>query len=561
MRIHLPALSAIVYLLLIVYVAAQENSKGNRLLLFLLITSFFWPTLYYLEIIVDSLDTMIWISRVRIAAIPLVPFALFHMLVNLVGKEKSVPQWAWYGLWLAMLLLAVLSMTTAHHNLFMYDYRIELRYGRNFLVTSLGPAYWLYVIYNYTVSLCNFVLLVTWFREASYLGRRQAVLLMIASMGPLSLDIVRMLGIDLLPGVNLAPATLSLSGALIVWAVVGYRLAQASPVARAVLLDNLPSIVVVLDEMNRIVSVNRRAGEAMGRTRQELPGITPESLEAPWSNWLRPEWSPDPASGLRLEVKIGEEWRCFERSVHRLLHRRRFIGHMIYLDDVTTIHKASLAMAEHSRLQEQQMLLKDLHDGVGGIAAQIGLQAQLALVDEDEEKRQANVLGIMGLAQEMGVEVRRFISMLEQPDYGWNDWMLEIRTFCRTALNGLPIQLHFQIGDDQSNQSLRSDVGLSVYRMIKECVTNVIKHAQASDVWVTVELQQDHLVVEVRDNGKGFQGQPQRQGGLMNMRERVRKLGGKLNVISEGGVTQRTLIPAHRLWRQSGSDTDPQEQS
>ena len=100
---------------------------------------------------------------------------------------------------------------------------------------------------------------------------------------------------------------------------------------------------------------------------------------------------------------------------------------------------------------------------------------------------------------------------------------------------------------------MRSDVGLSVYRLIKECVTNVVKHAQADDVWVSVGLRGEELVVEVRDNGRGFQGEPQRQGGLMNMRERVRRLGGELETVREDGVTQRARIPAHQLWRPAPS--------
>lgn len=127
--------------------------------------------------------------------------------------------------------------------------------------------------------------------------------------------------------------------------------------------------------------------------------------------------------------------------------------------------------------------------------------------------------------------------------------MLEVRTFCQTALDGLPIQLHLQIDLNESGQPLRADIGLSVYRLIKECVTNVVKHSGAHDVWVTVELRVDHLFIEVRDNGCGFQGDPERTGGLQNMRERVRRMGGEMETTSTGGVSQRVSIPVHCLWR------------
>lgn len=556
MWIHLPALSAFIYLLLILYVVMQENSRGNRLLLFLLITSFSWPAFYYLQIITDSLPAMILISRVRLALIPLIPLSLFMLLLHLVGKEKIVPRWAWVLLWVIPLLLAVLSLTAHRHSLFQFDHRIAERYGMNFLDVSLGPLFWVYVGYNYLVSLLNLLLLLTWFWSATYWGRRQAVLLMVASMLPLVLDVADLLGHEPIPGFSVAPATLAFSGFLIVWAVIGYRLAQISPVARAVLLDILPTVVIVLDEMHRIVDVNKRACEILGRTREELNRVLPDALDLPWKNWLRPEWSPDAGSAGTWEVELGGRVRYFERSIHPLHHRRRLIGHLIYLDDVTVFREQSLALVEQKRIQEQGALLKDLHDGVGGIAAHIGLMAQLAMVDDGEDARQASLRGIMGLSQEMGVEVRRFISMLEQPDYGWNDWMLEIRTFCQTALDGLPLRLHLHIDAMQADQPMRLDVGLSVYRLIKECVTNVVKHAKADDMWVTIHIQDDVIVFEVRDNGVGFVGEPDRQGGLLNMRERVRKLGGSLETIRQNGVIQRARIPANQLWRSSGASTE-----
>lgn len=559
MWIHLPALSAFVYLVLIIYVAAREDpSKGKHLLLMLLVTSFTWPAFYYAKIMTETLEGMILITRIRFAVFPLVPLSICLLLVYLTGIGQKLPRWLWIYLLLMPVVLAILSLTSSLHRSFFDEFVLEERYGYSFLQLKEGPLFFsLFLTYAYVVSILNIGLMIIWYKNGRYWVRRQALLLIIASVLPAVFDLGRLVGWELIPGFNLAPATIGISGLLIVWAVVGYRLAQASPVARSMLLDSLPSIVVVLDDIHRIVDANSVACKALQRERHDLLMMMPDRLNTPWRDWLEPVRDVETERSHYLTTGIEGQPRYFERSVHPLYHRRRLIGTMICLDDVTRFREANLALAEQERLKEQASLLKDLHDGVGGLSANIGLLAQLALGGESDEAREAGLKGILGLAQEMGVEVRRFISLLEQPDYGWNDWMLEIRTFCKTALDGLPMDVHLQIGAIDDVRPLRSDVGLSVYRLIKECVTNVVKHAEATAIWITVGLTSEALFVEVRDNGCGFTGEPDRKGGLLNMRERVRKMGGEMETISKDGVTQRVTIPVRRLWRDTTKASEP----
>ncbi len=545
MWIQLLTLSALVYLVLIMYVALRPDSRVNRLLLLVLITSFLWPALYLAEVKAEALSTMVAITRIRIAIMPLVPVSLLLLLLHVTGQWRRVPRWGWLSLVPLVLIPAGLSLSNERYRLFRYDFEVVEVSGMYLLGFAQGAWYYVYSLAVYIVVASNLALLIYWFKEGSYWERRQAALLIVASVMPALFDLARLAGVEPVPGFSIAPAMMPISGLLIVLAIVGYRLTDVSPVARAALLDMVPSLVVVLDEAGRIVDVNRRACEALGRSAKELTGILPERLEAPWLDWLRPDWTQGggEAAVLEWEDAVLGAPRYFKRFVHPLSARERWVGHLIYLDDVTKLREAGLALAERERLREQAGLMKDLHDAVGGISAHVGLLAQSALVEDSEEQRQMTLRGIMGLAREMGVEVRRLISILEQPDFGWNDWMLEVRTFCRSALDGLPIRLHMEIESDSSSRIIRADIGLSVYRLIKECVTNVIKHATAADVWVTAKLVSDELYVEVRDNGVGFSADDQEKGGLLNIQARVRELGGRLETLNAQGVTHRIWIP------------------
>ena len=87
---------------------------------------------------------------------------------------------------------------------------------------------------------------------------------------------------------------------------------------------------------------------------------------------------------------------------------------------------------------------------------------------------------------------------------------------------------------DESNQ-------LTVYRMVQESLTNISKYAQATEASIVMKNYANHVVVEVSDNGKGFDTQHARPSthGLAGMRHRVEAAKGKLTISSTSGQGTR----------------------
>jgi signal transduction histidine kinase len=85
--------------------------------------------------------------------------------------------------------------------------------------------------------------------------------------------------------------------------------------------------------------------------------------------------------------------------------------------------------------------------------------------------------------------------------------------------------------------SLRESAELMVYRLVQEAMTNITKHARASQVWVELAMKEGQVEVSVRDDGAGFDTQvkPTSAYGLVGMRFRVEAEGGTLNVVSAPG--------------------------
>ena len=105
---------------------------------------------------------------------------------------------------------------------------------------------------------------------------------------------------------------------------------------------------------------------------------------------------------------------------------------------------------------------------------------------------------------------------------------------------------------------------LAVYRIAQESLTNVARHAQASRVRITLERGHDSVVLQVVDDGRGFDGVPEEHGGLRSMRERALLVEGALAIKdgAHGGVELRLEVPlaaVQRVWRSEKSDLGQSE--
>jgi signal transduction histidine kinase len=109
------------------------------------------------------------------------------------------------------------------------------------------------------------------------------------------------------------------------------------------------------------------------------------------------------------------------------------------------------------------------------------------------------------------------------------------------------LQIDLAYDEGRSETRLRAEIESTLYRLVQEALTNVVKHAEATRVEIGVsDRQGDHLEVVVRDDGKGFDPGGRTGGfGLLGMRERLVLVRGTLGIESEPGVgtTLRASIP------------------
>jgi signal transduction histidine kinase len=116
------------------------------------------------------------------------------------------------------------------------------------------------------------------------------------------------------------------------------------------------------------------------------------------------------------------------------------------------------------------------------------------------------------------------------------------------------------VTSEMMESSFAQDLNTAFFRIFQETLTNVIRHAHATRVDVALREDQGHLVMEVKDNGRGISIDEitnTKSIGLLGMRERATLLGGELTIIGQAG--QGTAVTVRIPLSRQPSDPQPHE--
>jgi signal transduction histidine kinase len=104
---------------------------------------------------------------------------------------------------------------------------------------------------------------------------------------------------------------------------------------------------------------------------------------------------------------------------------------------------------------------------------------------------------------------------------------------------GIPVSVEVEGGVDELPEEYRT----CVYRVVQEALNNIAKHAAAHKILIGIRACNGVLSISVKDDGVGFDPRSRNRGGmgLLGMAERVKKLGGSLEVVSEPGLGSSIL--------------------
>jgi PAS domain S-box-containing protein len=343
--------------------------------------------------------------------------------------------------------------------------------------------------------------------------------------------------------------------------ITGRKLAeaalQASEQTLRAVFNTIPESILVIDGSGAILHANEMAIQRLGA------GSSNQFIGANVFDIL----PPDTADGRRQ--KVAELLQSRQPAYFEDSRLGRYMFNSIYpiLDangEVEKIAIYALDITDH-KLAEEQMhqlasqlitiqedehlnIARDLHDEIGQAMAVLGfnLNALLAEVPPEQTSLQERIQDCIQILDTTTEHLRQIAHQLRPPALDTLPLSQSLRGLCLSFNRQTQLKINFSA--EEKIPSVPNTFVLSFYRLAQEGLTNVVKHAKASSVWVSLDYDQGLVSLQVEDDGQGFNPQITPPGiGLQGLRERFQMLRGSLDIESVPG--KGTRLDGYLPWQ------------
>lgn len=250
------------------------------------------------------------------------------------------------------------------------------------------------------------------------------------------------------------------------------------------------------------------------------------------------DWSEVSHLRIRISPPYWETWWF------RMLVILAIVG-IVY-----SIYRYRLNQLEKLQLV-RNTISSDLHDDVGASLSSINIYSKVAM-----ERLQASPETVTELLNQINKNASE--TMDRMSDIVWsinpnNDTLQSlfnrIKLHCIEILQASEMEVHYK-NELSSDMRIGMNARKNIFLISKEIVNNAAKYSEASELNISVKLNNDTLILLFSDNGKGIQHVNTKGGnGFRNMRNRVEELHGKITIESEngGGIHISILLPVARI--------------
>lgn len=220
---------------------------------------------------------------------------------------------------------------------------------------------------------------------------------------------------------------------------------------------------------------------------------------------------------------------------------------------------------QQMRDEERRRIARELHDSVGQLLA--ALSMNIAVI-----QRQADRLDPAGaravsenvaMVDQISREIRTISHLLHPPLLEVAGLASALRWYVDGFSERSQIKVELKMPEDLTR--LPDEMEIAIFRVVQECLTNVHRHSGSAAAEIRVQEEAHRIVIEVQDEGKGIPHDKQREldspgrtgVGFRGMRERLRQLGGSLQIQSNGKgtavIASLPLTPAVKSVVESGA--------
>lgn len=201
--------------------------------------------------------------------------------------------------------------------------------------------------------------------------------------------------------------------------------------------------------------------------------------------------------------------------------------------------------------EERRRIARELHDSVGQTLAALAMNLALVRSDVERLSKIANALNDSeSLVRDMSTEVRTISHLLHPPLLDEAGLSSAIHWYGDGFAKRSGIKVEIDVPEDL--ERLPAELETAIFRVVQECLTNIHRHSGSAVARIRVRRHDDQVAVEIEDKGRGIPPEKQEEMattgtpgvGVRGMKERIRQLGGTLDIDSSNkGTLVKLQIP------------------
>ncbi|WP_373513701.1 tetratricopeptide repeat protein [Persicitalea sp.] len=188
--------------------------------------------------------------------------------------------------------------------------------------------------------------------------------------------------------------------------------------------------------------------------------------------------------------------------------------------------------------KERHRISKEMHDDLGASLTAIGLLSEVAKRKMGPDTT-PEIEKISSISAEMVTAMNEIIWSLNNKNDSLNGLIAYTRSYASEFIDNTDLLLRIDVEESPYELTMRGPDRRNVFLTVKEALNNAVKHADASELRLSIRPETEHLRIEVCDDGRGFVQQSviSARNGLGNMRSRMEEAGGECEFVSSSRGT------------------------
>lgn len=348
-------ITALAALITIIILWKYREKPEVKFLVFLEMFAAIWAITYAFEFGTNDLNTKILWSQLSYFGIALTPVCYFFFTVAFSQKNNLVTRRNVILLSIYPLIMIVLVLTNNYHHLVWT--KVTLDPVANIAHYHHGIFFWIYWVYAQLLIFTGlFTLIHSIFKFTAYY-KSQIGTLLAASLVSVAGNVMYVTEINPYPGFDWTPVSFVLTGLIIAFGIVRFKMFDLVPFARNELIDNLDDGVMVVNREGYIEDCNPSVYRIFciskkSIIRQQFAGLFSEYPQ------LIAAINQEKVEYVQLEMGAGDEKHFFQASISPIYYKnKKFSGNLFLIHDITTLKNT-----ENELIRANRQLQEEIHN-------------------------------------------------------------------------------------------------------------------------------------------------------------------------------------------------------